>query len=409
MSLRILMPTSCFLPKLGGVEVGLHNIAKRLTALGHKPHILIPFSSYLKNYKLRKKLPYKILPLPPKLNMILLERSGFCVFLLERYFLLLQFIYRFDIWHTTVGYPIGVAVIRFAVKRNIPHLVRCVGADIQVDESIKYGLRLDPRVDDLVKKWLPQADSLIAISNSVVKEYELLNVDPRRVERIPNGVDIKRFQAIDNKIETRKRLGITSDDFVMLSVGRYHPKKNFESIINIAKILKDKASFKYKFIIAGAGNQCLNDLIDRELLSDVIKVVPTSFGVSNYDELPDQELISLYKASDIFLFPSFIETFGIVLIEAMAARLPIITSDAPGCIDIVEQGKYGRAIPPLNIEQYANDIVSFKMSKEMVESYSALSEERAAQFSWDSIVEKYCKLYVKLIKEKSVISTHIEM
>ena len=400
MSLRILLPTSSFLPTLGGVEVGLHNIAKRLTVLGHRPVILVPLSCFLKNFRLRKKLPYKLLPLPPKLNIILLERSGAFLFLLEKYFSLLQSFYRFDVWHVTIGYPIGVAVIRFAERKNIPHLVRCVGSDIQVDQSINYGLRLDYRVDKLIRHWLPKADALIAISNTVVKEYELLNIESSKIVRIPNGVDIDRLSVSIDKNKIRKIFNIDPDDFVMLTVGRYHPKKNFESIIEIAKKLKDKADFKFKFIIFGSGNECLNDVINKELLSDVVKIIPNNSEAFNFDELPDNHLISLYRLSDIFLFPSFIETFGIVLIEAMAAGLPVITSDGPGCIDIVDGGTFGRVIPPLNIEQYANEIIFFKNNKDVMVSYRNLSEERASQFSWDSVVEKYCDLYGKLIESK---------
>ncbi len=250
----------------------------------------------------------------------------------------------------------------------------------------------------MVRQWLPIANALVAISETVVKEYELLNIESSKIVHIPNGVDIDRFSAPADKNGIRNIFNIDSDDFVILTVGRYHPKKNFESIIQIAKILKDKADFNFKFIIAGYGNECLNDIINKELLSDVVKIIPNASGGLNFNELPDNHLISLYRLSDIFLFPSFIETFGIVLIEAMAAKLPVITSDRPGCIDIVDYGKYGRVVPPLNIEEYVKEIISFKQNKNLVSLYQTLSEDRAAQFSWDSVVDKYCELYESLIK-----------
>jgi len=394
------LPTSYFFPNIGGVEIALHNIAKRLLKKGHVPILLVPFGCYIKLFFKRHQFPYKIIPLPPKLTLFLLDPTKILINFLEVYFLALQKIFKFDIWHINVGYPIGVVSIRFASNHKIPHLVCCHGADIQIDLAIKYGLRLDPKVDEYIRRWLPQADALVAISNSVENEYKKIGIPDKKIARISNGVDLERFAIKIDRDSVRKTYSIESGDFVILSVGRYHSKKNFETLIKVAYALKVKADFSFKIIIAGPGNDKLQEDIDFNAVDDVVKIInPTDADVIP-DELPNNKLLELYKISDVFVFPSFIETFGIVLIEAMSAGLPVITTDSPGCVDIVEHGRYGKIVSPLDIEQYVNDIISFKKNDDIANAYHTLSQERAAQFSWGCVVEKYCDLYVKIIISK---------
>ena len=78
-----------------------------------------------------------------------------------------------------------------------------------------------------------------------------------------------------------------------------------------------------------------NKLEKYFLLNDEVSYLDENF------RFPNKKLLTHFKASDAFIFPSNLETFGIVLIEAMACNLPIITSDAEGCIDVIDNGKFG--------------------------------------------------------------------
>ena len=78
---------------------------------------------------------------------------------------------------------------------------------------------------------------------------------------------------------------------------------------------------------------------------------------SEIPRLPATALVALYQAADVFVFPSLIETFGIVIVEAMAAGLPIIVSDAPGCRDVVRHGEDGMMVPARDADALAMSIL----------------------------------------------------
>lgn len=395
------MPTATFLPGMGGIEVGLHNIAIRLQANGHRPIIIVPVQQYRELKEQDWKLPYEIVSFPPKVWGILRKWPAVGFFLLDNFYNYLQHKYMFDFWHCTTGYPIGVSFSHFAnCKQHVPHLVRCAGEDIQIDKEIGYGVRLNPSIDRVLRKWLPQADNLIAISESVASEYKNISVNENKIIHITNGVDLDRFKKSIDKNKIRGKLNIPEDAFVFLSVGRNHPKKNMGSIMLAAKNLKEKTSLKFKLLIVGKDANLLKQFaLELGISEDVLLLEGIGSTESNKNkiELPSQQLIEIYKSSDAFLFPSLIETFGIVLVEAMAAGLPVVTTDAPGCRDIIRNGKDGLCVNPKDAMALSDAMFKLINNNEECSKYALKSIERAKSFSWDLVVENYTKLYQKYI------------
>ena len=147
MGLNIGLPTSTFLPSLGGVEVGLHNIAIRLLKKGHNPIIIAPYSQ-ARILKEKWNLPYKVISFPPKVFTIINRWPNIGFFILDIFFLWFKKRNKIDVWHVTVGYPTGVAFAHFSQRSNKePYLIRCAGEDIQLMPEINYGFRLNKKID----------------------------------------------------------------------------------------------------------------------------------------------------------------------------------------------------------------------------------------------------------------------
>ncbi len=394
-SLCIALPSSSFLPFLGGVEVGLHNLASRLVVRGHKPVVVVP---YLNNQLLRKKewkLPYVIERFPPKIFTVMGLWPRLGLYLLDRFFGNLQIKYKFDFWHGTMGYPIGVALIHFACRHSDRrYLVRCAGEDIQCDNTIGYGVRLDPRIDQLIRKYLPLADHLVAISDSVVDEYHAIGVTDERILRIPNGVDLERFGERRRRSSIRASLGLSDDELMFLAVGRNRPKKNFSALINSAVRISQETSAPFRIVIAGPGTSDLIPLAKQAGVEDYIQIDEQT-GTIDYTDvrLPVQSLVDLYLAADVFVFPSLIETFGVVLAEAMAAGLPIITTDGPGCRDMVRNGRDGLVVPAGDTDALAEAMILVIHEPELRKDLASRSQVRAQDFSWDTVVDCYLDVY----------------
>jgi glycogen(starch) synthase len=396
--LRIGLPTSSFLPSLGGAEVGLHNIAKRLAARGHRPFVFAPASNVRALRQSGTKLPYEVVSLPPKLMMLVERAPEVAMRVLELFFRWARWRYRIDVWHGTIGYPIGTGLGFFARNGDVPTLVRCAGEDIQIDRTVKYGLRQNPRVDAMMRRWLPQVPLLVAITQSVADEYRAIGISDNRIAHIPNGVDLSRFRnPARSRHEIRRKYEIPDGNFLFLCVGRNHPKKNMGGLIAGAKILAERTDLPpWTLLIAGRDVPKLQPMIEEADLQNKVVLID-EVGHLSSEDLPVQELVDLYAAADTFVFPSLIETFGIVIVEAMAASLPVITADAPGCRDIVVRGRYGLMVDPSDSAALADTMNRVLTDERERKRLVEMSRHRARDFDWDTIVDHYLNTYESLL------------
>jgi glycosyltransferase involved in cell wall biosynthesis len=398
------MPISSFLPNLGGAEVGLHNIATRLIERGRKVVVMAP-APHVKVLRAESwPLSYQVEALPPKIWSLLYRAPWLGFWMLDRYFSFAQATHRFDFWHCTMGYPTGVALVHFAERRpGIRYLIRCAGEDIQRDPEIGYGARLDPSIDAIVRHYLARARILTAISDSVADEYRAIGVEDSRIRHIPNGVDLSRFAAEVDRQAVRRRLGLDPDAFLFLSVGRHHPKKNYARLIEAAAVLAGTAGLpKFQVAIVGKGASELSGEVAGEQLGERVMLIETIGKPSPGDrlQLPTSELVELYRCADAFVFPSLMETFGIAIVEAMAAGLPVIAGDSPGCRDVVRGGRDGLLADPHDARAIASAMQAMMTDGALRERHAALAAVRARDFDWERVVDRYAAVYDEAVAER---------
>jgi len=401
--LRIALPTAAFLPGLGGAEVGLHNIARHLLSRGHAPTVIAPAPQVWQLRRERWSLPYPVLAFPPKAFRLLHAWPALGFKLLDGYFSYLQRRHRFDVWHVTFGYPTGVAVSHFARRHGIPHLVRCTGDDIQRVPEIGYGMRLDPLIDRSIRQWLPGVDALVAITESVADEYRQLGVPQDRIAMIPNGVDLARFTGPVDRAVMRQKLGVPRDALLFLAVGRNHVKKGYGTLLAAAARLRTaNTGPDFRLVIAGAGVKALEVEAKRLGIADhviLIDYLGAASGQRVTLELPHADLVALYRSADVFVMPSLVETFGIVLVEAMAAGLPVVTCDSPGCRDVVRRDVDGVVVPAGDVDAFATAMEQLAKDPDRRRDLSMRALGRAAQFGWNAVVDQYIALYRQLVAQ----------
>lgn len=191
-----------------------------------------------------------------------------------------------------------------------------------------------------------------------------------KTEIIPNGVDLSKFNSKQNKFtsnKTNKRI---------LSVGALVTSKRHDLTIKAVSKLSNVT-----LTIVGDGDEegYLRDL-GKSLLSDRFEIVK-----SNHSEIN-----KLYSNSDVFVFPTVkYESFGIVLLEALASNLPIVTNDDEIRKEIV--GNAGLFVNPENTEEYAN-----KIKEALNREWKDLPRNQSKKYSWDIIGEQYLNLLKKL-------------
>lgn len=393
--MRIGYLISSYLPRIGGAEAFNHNIATELAKQGHYVVVVTPS----RGRKFDRFFKYKIERLNPLLTRFLFANFYLGKLYTERLLNGIQKKHGLDIWQATIGYPLGAAAVDFFNKNNIPSVLRCAGEDIQVYPELGYGCRLKESAEKIVREKYKKFDALIAASESMEKDFLSLGAPKEKIKVIPNGVDCARFNDAKNRAEIRKALGMSDGQKLLLTVGRNHPKKGFEQILPIARILNSR-QLDFKWLLIGKNCGGIKKAAEKEGLGRyfIVKEAKVKMPSSSALCVPGEELIGYYKAADIFVFPTYIELFAKVLIEAMAAGLAIVTTDAPGAGDMIEHGVNGLKGKTKDAAGMALLIMRIFFDRALEKRLQENALSTAKNYDWNAVVGRYVELYKTLVK-----------
>ncbi len=186
----------------------------------------------------------------------------------------------------------------------------------------------------LIKRFANKCDGVIVPTQSAEEYLRLIGVKTSIFVQ-PTGIDYERFQQVDSTAleRLRQQFGI-SDECVFVSVARLSKEKNIEFMLDAIYSLKQRSSKPFKFLIIGDGNE-------RERLKSRIDSLGLSDSVILVGEVPPDEIPDYYQLGDVFLFASRAETQGMVILEAMAAGLPVLAVRSSGIDDLLQDGING--------------------------------------------------------------------
>lgn len=399
---------SNYFPKVGGAQVCIHHVADGIIKKGEEAVVITPTRKGNTIFKDDTIFKYEILRSKRLLflnRFLYLNSISFSLGKprLEPILDKIQKKYNFDIWQVTVGYPLGAAAADFFNKNKIPCILRCTGEDLQRKEEFKfkYGRRLNKKIDKQIEENYKKFTAFVALSESVKKDYLSLNIPEDKIHIIPNGVDCARFNMPIDREKVRSELGVGNNQKLIVTVGRRHPKKGFEHIPKIIKKLVKKFN-NFKWLLIGKGNKSIKLLAEKKGVGEylIVKEINPRKSNTGEPEVPSSKLIQYYKASDIFVFPTIIETFGMVLVEAMAAGLPIVTTDAPGPSDIIRDGENGLINESRDVDGLAESIFKVLSNKELAGKLGENALKDAKNYDWQRVVDKYFQLYKNVIDYK---------
>ncbi|MCJ7805510.1 glycosyltransferase family 4 protein [Patescibacteria group bacterium] len=215
-------------------------------------------------------------------------------------------------------------------------------------------------------------DAFVALSSFLQRWAKGANPFLRRVEYIPNGVDINKFKADGEKISTK----LTKP--LILSVGALSEDKRMDLVIKAVAKLRNAS-----LLLVGKGplKEELGEL-GRKLLGERFQIVSFDFS----------EMPKVYRAADVFTLPSpWYRSFEIVLVEAMATNLPVVANNDAIRKEIV--GDAGILVDPTNAEAYAKALEGALNKK-----WGDAPRKQAEKFDWDKIAMKYEELFSSFVK-----------
>ncbi|MDV6316412.1 glycosyltransferase [Idiomarina sp. HP20-50] len=229
----------------------------------------------------------------------------------------------------------------------------------------------------LVRRFANKCDGVIVPTQSTEEYLRMIGVKrPTFVQ--PTGIEFDRFQQVaPEQVDTLRQQQSLSDETVFISVSRLSNEKNIDFMIDAMAQLKEQTDKPFRFLIIGDGHQ-------RHRLQGRIDEMGLQQQVTLVGAVPPDEMAIWYQLGDAFLFASQSETQGMVILEAMAAGLPVVAVRSSGIDDVVEDEHNGYKTP-------AKQALWCKRVKQLLDDAplrKSLSENALA-FARDYSVDKF--------------------
>ena len=201
---------------------------------------------------------------------------------------------------------------------------------------------------------------------------------------IPNGVDVTRFQGA---VPIARWQDGTRN---ILFVGRFEPRKGVLDLLKAYRVLR-RTGIECRLLLVGGGPQ------EREARRYV--ATRRLRDVEFLGRVSDDEKSQLFRTADVFVSPATgRESFGIVLLEAMAAGAPIVASDIHGYKGVVRRGREALLVPPRSPKLIAASVARLLREPEFARAMSEAGVLRAAEFSWPRVTAKVDDYYGFVIR-----------
>ena len=357
---------------LGGIEKRISMILPALKSRGHHVEVVClreygPLAERIK----AQDIPVNLIPFKSRLDPVALR--SLTGFLAEG---------KFDVIHSHM-YRSNVPATVAARFSRVDSVVVA-----QIHNVDTWETKRQLMMDSFLCRW---RDAVIGVSECVRQEILAnLKISPEKCFVLYNGVDIAQYRDAIADPGLRQSLGIKSGDIIAVMVARLVPQKNHELVLRAAPdILEYVPSLKFMFV----GDGKLRD--ELEHIAGELNIADRIIFTGNRDNVAH-----LLKISDFGLLVTFKEGFSNALVEAMAAGLPMIVSNAGGNPEAVIDGTNGFVISPDDIDVFKEKVILLAKDISLRNKMGKTSQDRAALFSIEAMVENTENLYYTLLERK---------
>jgi phosphatidylinositol alpha-mannosyltransferase len=359
----------------GGVIVHISYLEHHFTRLGHEVRVIAPASEVVTSFGDRfipigspRPVPTSgsiaRVTLSPWLSSrvkAVLDREGFDIIHL----------------HEPLMPMLCTTVLRLSQAANIGTFHACSG-------SPGYNLA-KPLGTWLLKRWFRRLHGKIAVSKPAMEFAS--GFFPGYYNIIPNGVDIDHFSPNLLPVED-----FGDGKLNILFVSRLEKRKGLNHLLGAFSQVKREIP-NSRLIIVGPGTR-LRRRYEREVRRSGLKDVIFT-GLVSYEELP-----RYYKTADIFCAPATgRESFGLILLEAMAAGKPIVASNIEGYASVLAHNVDGLLVPPADKEMLARALLSLSTDEALRREMGARGRAKALDYSWERVARNVLNYYMRVLSE----------
>lgn len=375
--MKLKIGITCY-PTVGGSGVIATELGKLLAEKGHEIHFI------------STSLPFRLNKMYHNIYYHQVEVNSYSVFQYPPYDLALaskmaEVIKRekLDIMH--VHYAIPHAVCAILAKQMAGTDVKIVttlhGTDITV-------LGYDPSLTNLIKYGIEESDLVTAVSHSLARETMDVIAPDKEIQTVYNFIDERDYYKTDS-VHLREEYGISDDEKVMIHVSNFRSVKRVTDVVRTFYLASKKVSSKLLLVGDGPEMTVVFKLVHDLGIEDQV------LFLGKQDNLAE-----LYSISDVILLLSEKESFGLVLLEAMACEVPAIGTNIGGIPEVIIDGETGYLCEVGDVETAALKAVQLLTDDDLHQRFSKAAFNRMKDtFCSHLITAQYEAIYQQLIEK----------
>lgn len=378
--MRVAIITETFLPKVDGIVKVTCLLLDHLAKRNIEAMVIAPRYGENENYNdvPVKSLPSLSFPFYPE------ARMGFATLSLYRE--LSQF--NPDVAHLFHPMVTGIPTMGMLKWMEVPTVTSFHLDYARMANQFKVGLFdlgfTRPLLEELTKNVFNWADYSLAPSKLIQSQMQELGIENVGLWR--RGVDANTFNPRYYTDAMRDEISDGHiNDTLLIYVGRLSDEKQIDHIRPALEQVPNT-----RLIVVGDGPA-------RPYLEQHFAGLPVKF----MGYMSGERLSQAYASADIFVFPSRLETFGLVVVEAMAAGLPVVASRVGGVTDVVQEGKNGYTFESGDTAKLVDGIRKIAVSHENIKGMGQYARQYAETQSWDAMMDEVVEIYAELIARKA--------
>lgn len=388
MFLRVALFTDTFLPDVNGVAKTLGRWVQYLESQGATCRVFAPQSDNGTGSDYSNSMVERFYSIPfllyPECKLAIPNPISIKKTLME---------FKPDIIHCATPFNLGLYGLHYAKKHKIPIVA---SYHTHFDQYLQY-YKIQ-WVEGMLWRyltWFHQTCSRIYVPSMSTFKY-LEERGFHNLEVWSRGVDVSRFHPHVDRDAVLTAAGADPSKFTLLFVGRLAPEKSVDVLLEAYERLPGDIRNQMQLILAG----------DGPLYKELTETYRDRADMKFLGFVQGKELSDLFAASDLFVFPSATETFGNVVLEAMASGTAVIGAAAGGVQDTIRHMQTGWLCPVGEADAFSEAIQALFENASLRRGMGAAGREYSLLQSWDSIFERLLNSYRQVIPGCQELSNH---
>jgi len=283
---------------------------------------------------------------------------------------------HYAIPHASAAYMAKQILIKKG--RTIPVITTLHGTDITL-------VGRDKTYEPVVTFSINESDAITAVSQNLKDEtYRSFDIT-KDIQVIENFVDNSRYNK--KPIDAFKKVIAPNGEKILIHASNFRKVKRVDDVIHVFANVHKQLPSKLLLVGDGPERRTMEDLVRKLHVQDDVRFLGKQ-----------EQIEEILLVSDLFILPSEYESFGLAAMEAMAANVPVISSDAGGLPEININGKTGYTAPVGDVQTMSDCAINLLSNDELLQEFRKNAKEQAMKFDLNNIVPQYEKLYSRFCR-----------